>query len=539
MKRFGLLLACLLCASSQSVAEPARPSIDDYILESWDVLERTLKHLPIAAADPKLGEMERYPVYLASTESLETVEARLRAQLSAEQMAQLELRVLPADVVANPQLDGGLSNQGLLYLPEPYVVPGGRFNEMYGWDSYFINLGLLASGKTQKARQMVDNHLYQVEHYGRVLNANRTYYLTRSQPPFLATMVADVFALTKDKEWAEKALPALISTYRFWTSEPHLCPETGLSRYYDLGEGPAPEVLASEKDESGLTHYDRIKLEFRNYLELGEEEQLERLGYPLSLYYDASADELTPLFFKGDRSMRESGYDPSDRFGRFNVDVIHYNPVDLNSLLYLYENEMGRLLLRLGRERGAKDWFLLAEERKQLMQQYLWDEESGLFLDYNFRTQTRRDYPFATAYFPLWTGWATPEQAGRLYANASHFIEPGGVVTSTRRTGNQWDAPFGWAPLQLVAVSGLERYGYHEQAAQIAKSFVSLVEQEYQAWGTIVEKYDVLRRSSKVSEDIEFGYSSNEIGFGWTNACYLILKSSLKAESKGLLGRPR
>src|SRR5690606_38076745 len=116
----------------------------------------------------------------------------------------------------------------------------------------------------------------------------------------------------------------------------------------------------------------------------------------------------------------------------------------------------GRLLLRLGRERGAKDWFRLAEERKQLMQKYLWDEESGLFLDYNFRTQARRDYPFATAYFPLWTGWASAEQAGRLFANGSLFIEPGGVVTSTRRTGNQWDAPFGWAPLQMVAVLGLE-----------------------------------------------------------------------------------
>ena len=494
MKRFGLLLACLLCASSQTLAEPVRPSIDDYILESWDVLERTLKHLPVAAADPKLGEMERYPVYLAATESLPAVEARLRAQLSPEQMAQLELRLLPADVIAKPQLDGGLANQGLLYLPEPYVVPGGRFNEMYGWDSYFINL---------------------------------------------ATMVADVFAATGDKEWAEKALPALISTYRFWTSEPHLSPETGLSRYYDLGEGPAPEVLASEKDEAGLTHYDRIKLEFRKYLELSEEEQSELLGYPLSLYYDASADELTPLFYKGDRSMRESGYDPSDRFGRFNVDVIHYNPVDLNSLLYLYENEMGRLLLRLGRERGAKDWFQLAEERKQLMQKYLWDEESGLFLDYNFRSQARRDYPFATAYFPLWTGWASAEQAGRLFAQGSLFIEPGGVVTSTRRTGNQWDAPFGWAPLQMVAALGLERYGYHEQAAHIARSFVSLVEQEYQAWGTIVEKYDVVRRSSKVSEDIEFGYSSNEIGFGWTNACYLILRALLDEQNPSRLGRPR
>jgi len=527
MKRVYLFLCCLTTLITPISAEPSQPPIEDYIRASWTVLERTVQDLPTAAADPKLGTMDRYPVYLAPSEDRAAVEQRLGRELPADQLAKIELKTLPADVLEQPQISGDIAQQGLLYLPHPYIVPGGRFNEMYGWDSYFINLGLLASGETGKAKLMVEKHLYQVKHYGRVLNANRSYYLTRSQPPFLATMVSDVYEVTGDKDWAEAALPALISTYRFWTSEPHLTPETGLSRYYDLGEGPAPEVLADEKDEAGLTHYDRIKNDFRSFLKLSEKERLERLGYPLELYYDLESDELTPLFYKGDRSMRESGFDPSDRFGRFNIDVIHYNPVDLNSLLYQYENEMGRLLSKLGKSRGAKVWFDLAAQRKERIQRYLWDEESGLFADYNVRTKTRRHYPFATTYFPLWTGCSTPAQADRVYQNSHLFVKRGGVVTSTHRSGNQWDSPFGWAPLQLVAAQGLERYGYPQKARQIAQAFVDLVKQEYRSTGTIVEKYDVVAGTSQVSSAIDYGYSSNEIGFGWTNATYLLLEALL------------
>ncbi|MFA5503842.1 MAG: trehalase family glycosidase [Vulcanimicrobiota bacterium] len=526
MKRLVLLAVMVGCLAAPLPAEPL-PPIEDYINRSWEFLERNLQDLPAAAVDPKLGDRERYPVYLAPGESLESVQQRLDQELTAEQLERVELRTLPPDVLSRPQLEGDMESHGLLYLPHPYVVPGGRFNEMYGWDSYFINLGLLESGRVEQARLMVENHLYQVRHYGRVLNANRTYYLTRSQPPFLATMVADVYDRTGDVEWVERALPALIATYRFWTSEPHLTPQTGLSRYYDLGEGAAPEVLESEKDESGHTHYDRIRSDFKQYARWSETEQMEKLGYPLSLYYDSAADELTPLFYKGDRSMRESGYDPSDRFGRFNIDVIHYNPVDLNSLLYLYELDMGRLFSQMRRPGPAADWFALAAERKQRMQRYLWDEESGLFLDYNFRTESRRDYPFATTYFPLWTGWSTPGQAAAVAANRELFLKPGGIVTSTHRSGNQWDSPFGWAPLQMVAAEGLAGYGYARQAAEIAQAFLSLVEQEYQKSGTIVEKYDVVNRTSNVSEGIEYGYSSNEIGFGWTNAVYLRLQELL------------
>lgn len=522
MRKFGSFLLFLCLTTSTVLAEP-KP-IDQYITESWSFLERGIQDYPKAAEDPKLGKRERYPVYISSLEDRAGVLKLLETRLSPQQRGKLELRVLDKNVVDHPQIDGGMDHQGLLYLPHPYVVPGGRFNEMYGWDSYFINVGLLASDRVDQARMMVENHLYQVKHYGRILNANRTYYLTRSQPPFLATMVSDVFEKTGDKTWLKEALPALESTYAFWTTEPHLTPETGLSRYYDLGEGPAPEVLAGEQDESGQTHYDRIKLEFRKISKLSKSEQDAALGYPLALYYDAESDKLTPLFYKGDRSMRESGYDPSDRFGRFNIDVIHYNPVDLNSLLYHYELDMARIQTWLDKSQDAKTWFARATERKAKMQKYLWNEEKGLFFDHNVRTGQQRHYPFATTYFPLWTDWATENQAARIYENANLFVKPGGVVTSTHRSGNQWDSPFGWAPLQMVAALGLDRYGYSRQATEIARGFNSLVRQEYDKSETIVEKYDVVNRTSRVSDGIEFGYSSNEIGFGWTNAVYLVLK---------------
>lgn len=507
-----------------------QPTIETYIENSWSFLERSAHHLEEAAVDPKLGERERYPVFLSAAEQVETVEKHLLEILGPTALERLELRRLPADVKQRPQLEGGVKAHGLLYLPHPYIVPGGRFNEMYGWDSYFINLGLLAAGRIEQAQAMVDNHLYQVRHYGRVLNANRTYYLTRSQPPFLASMVADLHSRTRDKAWLEATLPALEETYSFWTSPPHLTPQTGLSRYYDLGHGPADEVVASEKDEHGLTHYDRIKNDFRELAGLPSQECEELLGYPLSLYYDRDKDELTELFYLGDRSMRESGYDPSDRFGRFNADVTFFNPVDLNSLLYLFEHELAEILELLEQKSRARRWRELAQERAEAMQRYLWDETAGQFFDYNVRTQQRRNYPYATTFFPLWTGWASKAQAEAVHGHLKEMLRPGGLLTSLKVTGNQWDAPFGWAPLQWVCVEGLARYGYKESADLVARAFCSMVEEEYRRTGTIVEKYDVVERSSEVSEGISYGYSSNEIGFGWTNGVYLRLKERLGQE---------
>jgi alpha,alpha-trehalase len=332
-------------------------------------------------------------------------------------------------------------------------------------------------------------------------------------------MLLGVYEKTQDREWLRSARPAVESYHRFWTVEPHLVPELGLARYFDLGDGPAPEVLSDERDAQGRTHYDRVREYYRTH---------EVADYEVALYYDRKADRLTDLFYKGDRSMRESGFDPSNRFGPFNIDIIHYAPVCLNVLLYRMEQDGAEIRRILGDPAGEKAWGALAAARKAAIDRYLWDESAGLYLDYSFRSAGRRNYPYLTTFYPLWAGIASREQAARVAASLPLFEAPGGLRTSTQATGNQWDAPFGWAPLQLIAVDGLRRYGYHEHADRIARKFVSLVAKELKEHGGIVEKYDVERRESDVSAGIRFGYSSNEVGFGWTNGTVLELLDGLE-----------
>ncbi len=506
------LAAPLRAADFPSPAELA--AVRSYIKTSWTTLTRSARDLPAAAPDPKLhlAPGERWPVYLPAREDRARIEAELAKALTPAQLATLELLQLPSDTKA-------ITRHGLLYVPHPYVVPGGRFNEMYGWDSYFIQVGLLLDGESQRAKDIADNFVYQIENYGTLLNANRSYYLSRSQPPFLTQMLLGVYAKTQDRAWLQAALPALEKYYRFWTSEPHLIPELGLSRYYDLGEGPAPEVLSDERDEQGLSHYDRVREYYKTH---------EVTDYDVALYYDARADRLTDLFYKGDRSMRESGFDPSNRFGPFNIDIIHYAPVCLNSLLYQMEREGAEIARILGDPKGAGVWDKRAKSRRARIDRYLWDADSGLYLDYDFKTAKRRNYPFTTTFYPLWVGAASKQQAARVVKNLPLFEAPGGLRTSTKVTGNQWDAPFGWAPLQQIPVLGLRRYGYVSDADRIARKWIALVAKEFGEHGTIVEKYDVERRESDVAAGIRFGYSANQIGFGWTNASVLVLLADLK-----------
>jgi alpha,alpha-trehalase len=482
-------------------------AIQQYIKQGWHTLTRSNAQLARAAVDPKFHPSQvdyRWPVYVPGRENIKRIEESLRAQMSPQDFARIELRPLPED-------SREIREQGLLYLPYPYVVPGGRFNEMYGWDSYFIQVGLVRDGEIELARNTVDNFLYEIENYGRILNANRTYYLSRSQPPFLTQMILNVYRMKRDRNWLRSTVPAIEKYYRFWTSVPHLTSETGLSRYYDLGEGPAPEVLSDERDAEGRTHYDRVKEYYRTH---------EVTDYDVSQYYDKARDELTPLFYKGDRSMRESGFDPSNRFGPFNIDIIHYDPVCLNSLLYLMETDTAEIMRTLGRAREAHLWLARAAARRRSVNRLMWDEKDGLYYDYHFDKKAVRRYPFATTFYPLWVGIADRKQAARLVSNLHLFERPGGLQTSTNASGNQWDAPFGWAPLQMIAVGGLRRYGYQEEADRITANFLSTVLKEFIQYDTIVEKYDVVRRESEIGSGIKFGYNYNVIGFGWTNAAF-------------------
>lgn len=519
----SFFMLALLVANSTAQQPGASSSkqlraLETYIDRSWQTLTRSNKDLARAAVDPKfpLGPEQRSLVYVPAQEKIEKVESSLREQMSPQDFQTIAVRPLPAN-------ESEIRQPGLLYLPHPYVVPGGRFNEMYGWDSYFIQLGLLRAGELELARDMVDNFVYEIENYGKILNANRTYYLTRSQPPFLTQMVLGVYRQTRDKQWLRRSLPAIESYYQYWTTGPHLVKETGLSRYYDSGAGPAPEVVADERDEQGRTHYDRVREYYRTH---------EITDYDVSDYYNREDDRLTELFYKADRSMRESGFDPSNRFGQFNADILNYNPVCLNSLLYLMEIEAAEIQQILGNRSAAAVWARRASERRERMNRLLWDAKDGLYYDYNFKTNNVRRYPFVTTFYPLWAGIATRSQAARIFRSLKLFERPGGLQTSTTESGSQWDAPFGWAPMQIIAVAGLRRYGYQAAANRVSVKFLSLILKEFNEHNVIVEKYDVERRDSQIRSGLKFGYTSNEIGFGWTNAAFLELQAGLPRQQR-------
>jgi alpha,alpha-trehalase len=456
---------------------------------------------------------------------------------------------LPVKITKPSELDSKkIGREGLLYLPNPYIVPGGQFNEMYGWDSYFIILGLLRENRLALAKGMVDNFFFEIEHYGGVLNANRTYYLTRSQPPFLTSMILAVYDAEKvagrdDKAWLERGYGYARTDYERWTSPPHLAGDTGLSRYFGRGDGPVPEIL------NDPSHYYREVAEYflmhpgDNHGQMvsvgahhptastaGQIFDLFVCGSKVTTAPDAKDCRehrvaLTSDYYKGDRSMRESGFDVTFRFGPYGDETHDYAPVCLNSLLYKMELDLAEISTLLGEKSQAQEWKRKAAQRRANIDKHLWDAKAGLFYDYNFQTRTRSSYDFATTFYPLWAGLATKEQAKAVAAKISLFEEPGGLVTSRNNSGAQWDYPYGWAPLQLLAVEGLRRYGYAADANRISYKFLSMILKDFETEKHIREKYDVVTRESVTH--IRAGYTTNQIGFGWTNGVFLELLHEL------------
>jgi alpha,alpha-trehalase len=551
VSRHVALIALVCLASTAFTTTPAAEGqglkpILDYISSGWDMLTRSMTDCR-SVADPKITAA---PVlYLPAKYPEPPAVEKLAAECN------VRVERLPAEIHRLGEIDTGkIQPEGLLYLENKYVVPGGRFNEMYGWDSYFIIRGLLASGRSDLARGMVENFFFEIEHYGAVLNANRTYYLTRSQPPFLSSMVVDVYEASKksgaapDKTWLERAYADLEKDYGMWTRAPHLAGDTGLSRYYDFGEGPPAEAI---KDETGF--YRKVAAYF--FLHPAEADHyivsekpdpdsassVSGAGAAYSLQVCEAADnakspscenaqqfKLGTDYYKGDRSMRESGFDVSFRFGPFGAATHYYAPVCLNSLLYKNEKDLAQISLWLGRNRAAKQWNTRAENRKKLINQYLWNAQKGSFFDFNFRAKTTSPYRYATTFYPLWAGLATPEQAKAVASNLKLFEKPGGLAMSTDNTGAQWDLPYGWGNIEMLAVAGLRRYGFNADADRISYAFLSMVAENFRRDGTIREKYNVITRSSEAHA--ELGYAMNVVGFGWTNAAFLELLHALPKE---------
>jgi alpha,alpha-trehalase len=556
----ALIFVCAGLLSGPSLAAPANPPeapglkpILAYISSAWDTLTRSMTDCA-SVVDPKIKVA---PVLYLPAGFDEPAAVK---KLSAD--CNVRVEHLPIEIHRLGEIDTSkIQPHGLLYLENKYVVPGGRFNEMYGWDSYFIIRGLLQAGRVELARGMVDNFFFEIEHYGAMLNANRTYYLTRSQPPFLSSMFVDVYKATEkdghpDKAWLERAYADLEKDYGMWTRDPHLAGQTGLSRYYDFGDGPPAEAV---QDESGF--YRKVAQYFFMHPAEADDYVVETkpdanqmvsmaavAGQSYSLQVcdvaltmdrpeceKARQFKLSADYYKGDRSMRESGFDVSFRFGAFGSATHHYAPVCLNSLLYKTEKDLEQISLWLGHGDDAKKWSQRADHRKKLITQYLWDARQGLFFDYNFETQKISNYKYASTFYPLWAGLATPDQAKAVVSNLKAFEQPGGLPMSTRDTGAQWDLPYGWGNIEMLSIAGLRRYGFNSDANRVSYEFLSTVAENFRRDGNIREKYNVVTRSSEAH--VEMGYGMNVVGFGWTNAAFLELLNGLPKEMTDRLER--
>jgi alpha,alpha-trehalase len=529
---------------SQSTAhdapmEESYRSLDDilhYISHGWDRLSRSMNECGTFFDSKTDGEPFLYlPVEVPSPPEVEGLTARCKVRI-----ARLPERITPAD----EKVVGEIRDHGLLFLKNPYVVPGGQFNEMYGWDSYFIIRGLLRDDRRDLARGMVENFFYEIEHYGGVLNANRTYYLGRSQPPFLSSMIlalyhADVAAKQPNPEWLAKAYRFAVSDYDQWTREPHLAGATGLSRYFDEGDGPVPEIMGDPANYyRGVAHFylenegehsaHLVRVDAQHPLDslLGPAWEVSICDPGQSPSAHAGCDPadrvgLAADYYKGDRSLRESGFDITFRFGPYGADTHHYAPICLNSLLYKTETDLAEISELLNRPADRQAWREKARQRRERINRYLWDSSRGLFTDYNFETGQQSTYEYATTFYPLWVGLASKEQAKAVEKNLPLFEQAGGLAMGVKQTGAQWDSPYGWAPIHLLAIEGLRRYGYGGDADRLSEKFLSMVLENFRRDHTMREKYNVVTRSTATR--ITAGYAVNVSGFGWTNAVFLEL----------------
>lgn len=399
-----------------------------------------------------------------------------------------------------------LENSSLISLPYPYVVPGGRFREIYYWDSYFTMLGLKVSGKVKLMEEMVMNFSYLIDHVGYIPNGNRTYFIGRSQPPFYSLMVSLLSDLN-GKDVLAQYLPQLEKEYSFWMRGKEQLSNTNrsahrvvllaegmiLNRYWDENATPRPEAY---KEDIELTHHSKQKPE---------------------------------TLFRNLRAAAESGWDFSSRwfedendFGTIHTtDII---PVDLNCLLHHLELTIAKALEYSGNQPKAKQYASLASNRKAALLKYCWSEQQNFFVDYDFVEDRPKKSLTAAGVFPLFFHLATADQAATVSKRlAVDFIKPGGLTTTLQFSGQQWDAPNGWAPLQWITFQGLKHYGFNDLANMIKINWTNANEKVFSKTGKMTEKYDVWNENAEASG----GEYPNQDGFGWTNGVYLAMKEKI------------
>lgn len=390
-----------------------------------------------------------------------------------------------------------------LPLAHPYIVPGGRFNEIYYWDSYFTQLGLADSGEIGLVRSMVNNFADMISDLGFIPNGNRTYFATRSQPPFFALMV-ELLASYEGDEIFTEYLPAMLREYAFWMQgadglqpgEAHcrvvMTKWGALNRYWDDAKTPRQESYREDLETAETSH--------RPHQDV----------------------------FRDLRAGAESGWDFSSRwFNGQTLDSIATTsilPVDLNALLVRVEQIIARASRLAGNHEVSDTFESAANQRSHIINHCFFNESLGVFTDVNWPSMQHRDAITLASAFPLFVGIASQSQAGLVAKTLeSLLLKPGGWMTTNNDSGQQWDAPNGWAPLQWIVFQGLGRYGFKDLAHTGARRWIANLDAVYAKHGKMLEKYDVI----DVGNIPGGGEYAVQDGFGWTNGIYLSLRSAL------------
>jgi alpha,alpha-trehalase len=392
------------------------------------------------------------------------------------------------------------AHSSLIELPKPYVVPGGRFREMYYWDSYFTMLGLAASGEVRMLEHMVDNFASLVDRIGFIPNGTRTYYATRSQPPFFVLMIELLAAAVGDQQVVDRYAPQLEQEYAFWMA--------GAS---ELGGGQRAVRRVVRIDDALLNRY------WDDAAEPRQESYTEDLALAASTHRDS-----TPLY-RDVRAACESGWDFSSRWfdetrSFDSIRTTEILPVDLNCLLHRLEIVLASTSERAGDRIAAQRYRDRAGVRERMIRSLFFAESEGFFFDVDIESMKPTRTPTVAAAFPLCFGLATNQQAKRVAAWLERdFLRPGGWVTTPANTGQQWDAPNGWAPLQWIVFEGLRRYAFDDLAREGARRWIETNVNTYRKTGYLMEKYNVDEPGRPGSG----GEYAVQDGFGWTNGVLL------------------
>ena len=417
--------------------------------------------------------------------------------------------------------DKTVEGSSLLPLPNAYIVPGGRFREIYYWDSYFTMLGLKESGEVTMIENMVKNFAYLINEYGHIPNGNRTYYLSRSQPPFFCMMV-ELLAGIKGNAVYQQYLPEMQKEYAYWMQGAEKKKESAYKRVVKLAGGT---ILNRYWDESNTPRQESYKEDY----EIAEAVAMElamriKVSTPEKLKEILDANKAATCIHL--RAGACSGWDFSSRwFADPNnirtIQTTNFIPVDLNCLMYSMETIIAKALQLNGKTTLSKSFTGKAAKRKAAIIKYCWNAKTGFFYDYNFVENQQAVVISAAGVFPLFVKIATTAQAASVAKTVTEFLlKDGGIVTTTNKTGQQWDAPNGWAPLQWTTAAGFKNYGNTALAKTIATRWLALNNKVYQATGKMMEKYNV----EDLTQLAGGGEYPSQDGFGWTNGVYLAFK---------------